>query len=63
MTFTLTYAWWWIPAAVTLLSVGWAIWFGWSEDSGWFAGISYFFTLMPAFFVSAVAWAIGGFCK
>lgn len=62
MTFTLTFAWWWIPTALTLAGLVWAI-FIVDGGSGWFAGLSNIMALIPVLFVSAVAWAIAGALK
>ena len=62
MTFTLTFAWWWIPAAITVLGLAWAL-FVVDPGDGWFSGLSNLFALIPVLFVSAVAWAIAGALK
>lgn len=54
--------WWAIPLAITILSVGWAFWFTWNENS-LFGCLALLLCLVPALFVSALAWAIAGFFK
>lgn len=62
MTFTLSLAWWHIPALISFLSLAWA--FFWpADDSGMFGGITRMFMLVPALAVAMLAWLIGGFFK
>ncbi len=63
MTFTLTFAWWWIPAAITVVSIGWAMFIYDDGTRGMMSGLGNLFMLIPALFVSAVAWAIVGIMK
>ena len=60
MTFTLTFAWWWIPAAVTLIGAIWVVFSDTRDDT---FGIGFVFRLTVMFFFSAIAWAIGGSLK
>lgn len=62
MSFTLTFAWWWIPAALTLAGVVWAVFFVDSGD-GMFSGLNNLFALVPVSIVSAVAWAVAAILK
>jgi hypothetical protein len=62
MTFTLTFAWWWIPTVVSVVGLVWAIFFV-DPGDGWFSGLSNIMALIPVLFVSAVAWAIAGALK
>jgi hypothetical protein len=65
LTFTLHFAWWWIPAAVTLCAFGW--WFRIAHkdfsDGGMFAGLGALAAAVPALLVTAFAWAIAGIAK
>lgn len=62
MTFTLTFAWWWIPTAITLVGLAWALFFV-DDGGGMFSGIGNLFALIPVLTVSAIAWAIAGALK
>lgn len=62
MTFTLTFAWWWIPAAITVVGLIWALKSG-NESDGWFSVVAIFFNVMLVLAVSGWAWAIAGFFK
>ena len=62
MSFTLTYAWWWVPAAITLVGLIWAI-FIVDGGSGIGAGLANLFALVPVLLLSAVAWAVAGIMK
>jgi hypothetical protein len=62
MSFSITLAWWHIPAVVTVLAVLWTLF--WPADtSGSFGGIARLFMALPALIVSLLAWAIAGFFK
>jgi len=61
MTFTLTFAWWWIPAAITVAGLAWA--FSTDDGGGYLSGIATMFNIMLVLAVSGVAWAIAGFFK
>ena len=62
MTLTLTFAWWWIPTAITVLALLWA--FFWPADrDGLTGGITTMLMLIPALLVIAFAWAIAGVLK
>lgn len=58
MTFTLTYAWWWIPTFVSILALIYGMWpdrpLGFVDDM---------FKPFFALFIVAVSWAIAGFFK
>lgn len=62
MTFTLTFAWWWIPAAITLAGVIWSV-FIVDSGSGWLTGLNNILALLASLAVSCFAWAIAGFLK
>ena len=62
MTLTLTFAWWWIPAAITFGGLVWALFFV-DDGGGMFSGLSNAFALIPVLAVSAIAWAIAGALK
>ena len=62
MTFTLNFAWWWIPTIITIAALFWAR-FIVDDGGGMLSGIGNLFALVPALFVSAVAWAIAGALK
>jgi len=62
MTFTIAFAWWWIPAIITFLSIFWAL-FIVKDSPGLFSGIGNIFALVPALFVSMVAWIIAAILK
>lgn len=60
MTFTLTFAWWWIPAVATFVGLIWAISI---DDRGYLPGLG---NLMAVLFVLAAVspmWIIAGFLK
>lgn len=62
MIITLSLAWWFIPTAITAISMLWA--FFWpADDSGYLGGITRLFMLIPALIVSLLAWAIAGVFK
>lgn len=62
MTYTLTLAWWHIPAAISALSLLW-LFFWPADDGGWLGGITRLFMAMPALAVIAIAWIFGGIFK
>ena len=62
MTFTLTFAWWWIPALITVAGVIWAL-FIVDDGGGYLSGIGNMFALVPALVVSCLAWIIAGVFK
>lgn len=61
MTFTITFAWWWIPLAVTIIACGAAMLY--DDGDGYLSGIGNLLLLVPALAVSALAWAIAGMLK
>jgi hypothetical protein len=62
MTFTLTFAWWWIPLAITVVTCGWAI-FIVDDHGGYLSGLGNLLALIPALIISLAAWAIAGALK
>ena len=63
MIFHLTiHLWWLIPLLVTVASTTWVHWMTKDDTSTW-AGIGVALCLVPAMFVSMVAWIIGAICK
>jgi hypothetical protein len=61
MSITLTFAWWWIPTAVTVVSVAWALRL--DDGGGMFSGLGNMLALVLALLASAIAWAIAGALK
>lgn len=62
MTFTITFAWWWIPAAITVAGFIWAV-FIVDGGSGMLSGLANLFAMIPVLVVSCLAWAIAGALK
>lgn len=62
MKFALTFAWWWIPAAITLAGLIWAMFFV-DHGDGIGAGFKNLLALIPVSVVSAVAWAVAAILK
>lgn len=62
MTLAIYFGWWFIPLAITVISIGWAFWAA-QHDAGWLGGVVLLFCLVPALSASALAWAIAGFFK
>ncbi len=62
MTFTITYAWWWVPTFITVIGLIWALVIV-DDGGGWLSGMGNVLALVPTLFVSAVAWAIAGALK
>jgi hypothetical protein len=59
MNFTVSFTWWALPTAITVLALLWA--FFWpADDGGFMGGITRLFMLVPALLVTAVAWALAG---
>lgn len=61
MTFTLTLAWWWIPTIITIIALIAPFFFSTGDGIG--GGIQFMLLLIPALFIVAVAWALGGIFK
>lgn len=62
MTFTLTFEWWWIPTALTVLAF--AVWVIFTpEESGMLAGIGALFTLIPTLFFVLLVWLVAAIAK
>ena len=62
MTFTLTFAWWWIPTAITVAGLMWAL-FIYDDGGGYMSGIGNLLALVPALAISMVAWIIAAVFK
>ena len=62
MTFTLTFAWWAIPTAITTLGIIWAL-FIVDDGGGYLSVIGTLLALIPVLIVSSIAWAVAGFLK
>lgn len=62
MTFTISFAWWWIPTAITAVGLVWAL-FIVDDGGGMFSGMSNIFAMVPVLAISAIAWAIAGALK
>jgi len=62
MTITVTFAWWWIPAAITVAGLVWAL-FIVKDEGGYLGGLSRLLAAGAAMAASAVAWAVAGFLK
>jgi len=61
MTFTLAYAWWWIPTLVTILGIGYML--VPKDYGGNFPDIGALLDLVVILIVVLLAWAVGGFIK
>lgn len=59
---TITIAAWWIPTAITLIGVIWAL-FIFDDGGGMFSGIGNLLALVPVSVVSAIAWIIWAIYK
>jgi hypothetical protein len=62
MQITIQYAWWWIPAAITLAGLFWAF-FVYDDGGGFLGGIGNMFAAMAVLAVSCIAWIIAGALK
>lgn len=64
MTFAVTFGWWVIPAAITILAILWALFWPFSGADGGLADfVMRGMLLVPALLVSAIAWAVAGWLK
>jgi len=61
LTITLTSAWWWIPSIITIVAMSYPFFTKTGDGIG--GGIQLILLLIPALFVTAVAWAIAGVLK
>jgi len=59
---TLTIAAWWIPTAITVIGLIWAL-FIVDDGGGMFSGIGNMLALIPVSIVSAIAWIIWAIFK
>lgn len=59
---TLTIAAWWIPTAITVIGLIWAL-FIVDDGGGMFSGIGNALALIPVSIVSAIAWIIWAIFK
>lgn len=62
MSFTLNFAWWWIPAALTVLAFG-AWWIFTPEERGMFAGFGAALALIPTLFFVMLVWLVAAILK
>ena len=62
MSFTISFAWWCIPTAITVAGLVWAL-FIVDDGGGMFSGMSNIFALVPVSVISAIAWAVAGALK
>ena len=58
MTFTLTFARWWIPTAITVLGLLWVFFIYDDGSRGYLSGLGNLFMLIPVLAVSIVLWII-----
>ena len=58
MTFTLTFAWWWIPAAFTLIGLIWAI--SIDDRGGYISGFGNLLAVMFVLVAATPIWIIAG---
>lgn len=58
MELTITFAAWWIPTAITVGGLVWALFIYDDGTSGWFSGLGNIFMLIPVLFISCVAWIV-----
>jgi hypothetical protein len=64
MMMTFTIGTWIIPTLITIISIVWAYIWGMKDDNGgYLSGLGVIFALVPALFVSCVAWIIYAVCK
>lgn len=63
MEFTLTLGWWAIPAIVTIISIGWALFIYDDGSSGMLSGIGNIMMLIPALAISMISWIVFAFLK
>lgn len=59
---TITFATYWIPLAITLIGVFWAL-FIVDDGGGMFSGLGNAFALIPVSIVSAIAWIVWAISK
>lgn len=59
---TITFGSWMIPTAITAIGLIWAIFFI-HDGPGYFSGLSNILALIPALFVSCIAWILWGIFK
>lgn len=60
-TLTLTLTWWWIPLAITIVAVLMALLH--DDGGGFMSGIGNMLLLIPALFVSLIAWIVAALLK
>ncbi len=63
MTFTLTYQWWWVPTALTVLATVWMFIPDKKKESGIAAGLTALFMLTPVLLFLMIVWIIAGVLK
>lgn len=63
MTMTFTYAWWWIPTALTVAVVIWGLLPESKQEEGLAVGLTAIFWAAPILLFLGVVWAIAGAFK
>jgi hypothetical protein len=63
MTFTLTYQWWWIPAALTVAAVVWGFLPDNKREDSIAAGLTAIFWATPILLFLCVVWIVAGVLK
>lgn len=63
MTFTLVFAWWWIPTAITVAGFVWVFFIYDDGSSGYLSGLGNLFMLIPVMAVSMASWIIAAVLK
>lgn len=61
MTFTISYAWWWIPAIISIAGIIWAL--SIDDGGGYLGGLGNIMAMIPVLVVSCIAWIIAGILK
>lgn len=61
MSLSLVTAWWFIPAAITIIGLVWALFI--VKGEGFMGGLSNLFAVGSVAIVSAISWAVAGFLK
>lgn len=61
MEITITFGAWLIPTAITVITIAWATFY--DDGGGYLGGLGNFLMLVPALFISMIAWIIYAACK